>query len=215
MHERDKTLHKSNQDKENTELRDKYKNQRNAVTSTVRQAKANYFCNKIDEYKDNPKLLWKHFKTLGYSQKSKGNSRIVLNIDNEKCFDPLKIVEHINDFYINIASTLVSKLPVIPKMFDVGSEIFKNYYYEKNIVPKSFKISRVSVQFVHKELMNLNPHKSTGIDNIQSKFLKDGANEIKHILTHIISLSIDTNIVLDKLKFVSRLFLHHDCLLCF
>ena len=48
MHERDKTLYKSNQDKENTELRDSYKNQRNAVTSTVRQAKANYFCNKIE-----------------------------------------------------------------------------------------------------------------------------------------------------------------------
>ena len=68
-------------------------------------------------------------------------------------------------------------------------------------MPKSFKISRVSVQFVHKELMNLNPHKSTGIDNIQSKFLKDGANEIKHILTHIINLSIDTNTVPDELKF--------------
>ena len=65
MHERDKTLYNSNRDKENTDLRDKYKNQRNAVTSTVRQVKANYFCNKIDEYKDNPKLLWKHFKTLG------------------------------------------------------------------------------------------------------------------------------------------------------
>ena len=141
-------------------------------------------------------------KTLGYSNKSKGNSKIVLNINDEKCFDPLKVTaEHINNFYINIASELVSKLPIIPKMYDVGSQIFKNYYYEKNIVPKSFKISKVSVQFVYKELLKLNPHKSTGIDNIQSKFLKDGANEIKRIITHIINLSIDTNTVPDELKF--------------
>ena len=201
MRERDKILYHSNRNKSDTDLRLKYNELRNKVTTMCRKAKASYFCNKIEEYKDNPKLLWKHFKSLGYSQKSKGNSKIVLDIDNEKCFDSKRIVEHINDFYINVASNLVSKLPVIPKIFDVGSQVFKSYYSDINIVPKSFKITRVTENFIHKELLNLNPHKSTGIDDIQSKFLKEGANEIKSIITHIINLSIDTNTVPDELKF--------------
>ena len=117
------------------------------------------------------------FKSLGYGQKSKRNSKIVLDINNE------------------------SKLPVISKIFDVGSQVFNSYYSEIIIVHKSFKITWVTENVVHKELLNLNPHKSTGIDDIQSNFLKEGANEIKSIITHIINLSIDTNTVPDELKF--------------
>ena len=59
----------------------------------------------------------------------------------EKCYDSLEIVEHTNGYYIDDAAKLVRKLPIIPKMFDVDSQIFKNYYYGKNIVPKSKKKS--------------------------------------------------------------------------
>ena len=48
----------------------------------------------------------------------------------------------------------------------VDSQIFKNYYYGKNIVPKSKKkILPVTEDFVLKELLNLNPNKITGVDN--------------------------------------------------
>ena len=81
------------------------------------------------------------------------------------------------------------------------SQTFKSFYQNKNITPKSFKIQRVTKDFVLKQLRNLNPRKSTGIDEISAKFLKDGANEIKTVITHIINLSIDTGIVPDELKF--------------
>ena len=68
-------------------------------------------------------------------------------------------------------------------------------------MPKSFNVSRVSEDFVYKELCNLNINKSTGIDGIKSKFLKDGANVIKSSITHIINLSIETGTVPDELKY--------------
>ena len=71
-------------------------------------------------------------------------------------------------------------------MFDLGSQIFKNYYYGKNIVPKTKQISPVTDEYVLKGLLNLHLDKSTDIDNIQAKFLKHGALEIKGIITHII-----------------------------
>ena len=64
---------------------------------------------------------------------------MVLDINGEKCYDSLKIAEHTNGHYIDVEAKLISKLPIIPKMFDVDSQIFKNYYYGKNIVPKSKK----------------------------------------------------------------------------
>ena len=201
MRERDKALHYKNRNKANTELKEKFNKLRNTVTTKCRQAKNTYYSNKIEENKDNPNQLWKHLKSLGYSNKSKGNSNIVLDINNEKCYDSLEIAEHTNDHYINVAENLVRKLPIIPKMFDVDSQNFKNYYHGKNIVPKSKKILPVTEDFVLRELLNLNPNKSTGIDNIQAKFLKDGAHEIKGVITHIINVSIVTNTVPDELKF--------------
>ena len=65
------------------------------------------------------------------------------------------------------------------------------------VIIKKNPVSRVSEDFVYKDLGNLNINKSTGIDGINSKFQKDGPNVIKCSITHIINLSIDTGIVPD------------------
>ena len=84
-----------------------------------------------------------------------------------------------NNFYLTIASTLQNQITNVQKFVDTSSVIFKDYYRNKGIIPKSFSISQISEDFVHKELCKLNPNKSTGIDGIKSRFLKDGANVIK------------------------------------
>ena len=106
-----------------------------------------------------------------------------------------------NNFYLTIASKLQSQINNVRKIYITSSLIFKNFYSSKGIMPKSFNVSRVSEDFVYKELCNLNINKSTGIDGIKSKFLKDGANVIKSSITHIINLSIETGTVPDELKY--------------
>jgi hypothetical protein len=49
-------------------------------------------------------------------------------------------------------------------------------------------------------LCNLNRNKSTGLDGISPKFLKDGAEILKTTVTHIVNLSITTSTVPDDLK---------------
>ena len=142
MYERDKILYHSNRNKENEELRKQFNKLRNEVITKTRQAKNDYFSNKIEENKDNPKKLWDYFKPLGYSHKSKGKSNIVLDINNEKCFDNKLVAEHFNNYYINVAANLVRKLPIVPKVFDVCSQAFKNYYYDKHIIPKAKCLSQ-------------------------------------------------------------------------
>ena len=82
IQERERALRISNQNKANTELRSEYNKLRNKVNKVIKKAKANHFQEKVDEHKDNPNLLWKQFKTLGYSNKDKEKSRTVLEINN-------------------------------------------------------------------------------------------------------------------------------------
>ena len=93
MHERDKMLMHANKNKDDIEARKRYKELRNRVIKVTRKAKSNYFSDRVEEFKDNAKLLWKQFKSLGYSHKTKEKSKIVLEIDNKKYFDPKEVVK--------------------------------------------------------------------------------------------------------------------------
>ena len=200
MWERDRALYKANRNKQNPNFRTIYNNLRNRVIKLNRKTKSNHFRKKVEEYKNNPKQLWNQFRSLGYSNKSKEKSRIVLEINKEKCFDPLRVVNEIANYFLTVASNLVKKITNATKLFDINSEKFKDYYRDKGVIPKSFKISKISEQFVLKELCKLNPTKSTGIDGIKPRFLKDGAKIIASAITHIINLSIESEKVPDLLK---------------
>ena len=71
MHERDRLLTLSNKNKDDRELRNKYKSLTNEITNITDNAKAQFFSEKIEEHKNDSNLLWKQFKTLGHSHKSK------------------------------------------------------------------------------------------------------------------------------------------------
>ena len=137
-----------------------------------------------------------------YSDKNKENTKIVLNIDNKICFEPKKIAQYMNNFFLNIASTLVSKLPTAPNIFSINSNLLRFFYNtSKNVIPNSFKLNPISEQFINTELSRLNCNKCPGYDGIQAIFLKDAASEIKGVVTYLINLSITTNIFPDELKY--------------
>ena len=82
----------------------------------------------MEENKNNPKKLWSQIKKLGYSNKNKSFPNVVLNIDNENCFEPKKIANHFNTFFTTVASRLVNKLPSPTNLFSVESCRFKEFY---------------------------------------------------------------------------------------
>ena len=85
-------------------------------------------------------------------------------------------------------------------MFSVASSAFQDYYGSKLTNSNKLHLSPVCEEFVEKELLGLNPSKSTGLDNIPARFLRDGASVLKGPLTHIINLSITSGIVPDDFK---------------
>lgn len=103
----------------------------------VNKAKSAYFENKIEENKNNPKNIWKQFKSMGYSAKQKEKSKVVLNIDNENCHESNTVANHFNNFFTTVAAKLVSKLPPVPKVFDINTDIFKEFY--NNVICNNFE----------------------------------------------------------------------------
>ena len=113
-------------------------------------------------------------------------------------FDPKANAEIFKDFYSNLANDLVKKLPNPPNKY--GKDAVKKYYENLNLVGKSFSFEPVAHTSVLKLLQQLNPHKSTGIDNLTGKFLKEGAPVLASPITNLINLSITLSSFPDDCK---------------
>ena len=105
--------------------------------------------------------------------------RSILNIclekDDKTSSDDKINANAFKEFYCNLASDLVAKLP--PPSNDFGISSARNYY--QNILdplPNKFNFSNVTEHFVLKLLKDMNIDKAAGINNLSGKFLKDGAN---------------------------------------
>ena len=197
---RDIILYQFKKDKSKKLFYKEYCMLRNKIQRNVRRAKSEYYLNKIEENKNNHKKLWQHLKDLGYSSKIKESKNIVLDIGGAICYDPLKIANSFNEFFTNIASVVVDKLPSPSNIFTTDSAIFKNFYQDKGICSGSFKLGCVSEEFIERELLQLNPNKSTGLDNIPARFLRDGSTILKAPITHIVNMSIISNSVPNQVK---------------
>ena len=140
---------------------------RNKIQRDIKKAKASYFSNKIEEYKNDPKGLWKQFKSLGYNSKGKDQSQIVLTVNGEKCINSKRVDDCFDDFTLMLlAGNLVKSLPPSQGLFTTDSDFFKNLYKDQGVEPNCFTLSRITFDFVYKQLCALNPTKSTGLDEI-------------------------------------------------
>ena len=200
IHLRDKLIRRYQRNKSNQGLYKQYCKLRNEIQRDVKKAKSNYLESQLESNAKDPKKLWTNLKSLGYSKKTSSKANIVLRIANSICFNALDICNHINSFFINIASNLVKALPSPRNIYSTDSELFKNFYKKRGIIPGSFKLQPVSEEFIRKELNGLDPKKSTGLDNISPKFLKEGAEQLAPIISHIVNLSITSGIVPNELK---------------
>ena len=140
-------------------------------------------------------------ENLGYSNKTKGETKVVLDIDGETCFNSNRVANYFNEFYASIASFFLKKLPPAKNIFSTGSDVFKEHCKSKNVCMDAFKLSPVTIDFVYRELLRLKSNKSTGPDGKPANFLKDGAVVIKDHITFIINFSITSNSVPTDMRF--------------
>ena len=90
---------------------------------------------------------------------------------------------------MTVASTLVDKLP--KGLGKYGMDFVHDFYHKKNVKQNGFSLAKVDEEKVLTMLQKINTSKSTGLDNLPAKFLKDAAPIISKPLTHIINMSTE------------------------
>ena len=93
------------------------------------------------------KELWKALKSLGLTSKKCTISNICLKKDDIICFDDKTNANTFKEFFCNLASDLVAKLPPPSKRF--GLDTVRNYYQDiLGLLPCKFKFSNVTEDLV-------------------------------------------------------------------
>ena len=188
IHDRDKALHTFRKTKNSGYYSD-YKMLRNKVQYEIKKAKTQYYKDKIEDNLNNPKNLWNILKDMGAGKKGSTRSNSIgLEVNGEVSFDKATVAEKFNNFFVTVASSLVSKLPFSPGRY--GLDFVENFYRSRQVKQNAFGLSQVNEDDVLKLLMKINTCKSTGLDNLPAKFIKEVAPVICKPLTHIINLSI-------------------------
>jgi exonuclease III len=180
MTERDITKAKATKQKDiiiKTALFEQYKHIRNEITARCRKAKKEYFSNILAEGMGDPNKLWKSLKKVLPSSSSE--SPTMLQDEDGTHTEPPNIAKSFNTFFSNIGSTLAAKFPS-------GLRIQNPYPDFK----ETFQFKPISVEFTTKQLAHLQTSKSTGLDNLNARLLKDAANGVAVPLTQIMNASL-------------------------
>ena len=161
---------------------DVYKFERNRLNNMVRSAKIKYEQNLINDMKENPNLYHGHCRR---SLKTKQGVSNVEDKNGTLTENDAEAATALSQYY---QSVFTEDDPSTP------APDFPSLTLEKleDVV--------VSVDSVEEILMNLNPNKAAGPDEVESKLLKECAEEAAPILTQLFRRSMDEGEVPNKWK---------------
>ena len=151
----------------------------------MRECKSEYYENLLKENKNNPSGLWKTLNELiSRNIKSSAPSSIItdgIEHKNTKSMSSL-----FNKFFTSIGITLANTI----KQKCTQSQSPGNPPLGVN---STFKFQEIQVTSVLKNLSKLKTNKSTGLDRITARLLKDAAAVIAPSLTQIFNLSLSSS----------------------
>jgi hypothetical protein len=139
-------------------------------------------------------------KTLGYGGKVESNAQTVINVNGEKCFDISTVANTFNSFFTTVAADLVRKLPSPFRLFTPDSGFLGMFYRSRRTPRDGFTLTPVSRLDILRQLSKLKVNKSTGLDGVSCRYLRDGAEVLADPVCHIINFSIMSEAVPSQFK---------------
>ena len=168
---------------------DEYKQQRNKISTMVKEAKKSYFSKMIENDCD-ISSIWRAMNDITGKTKKRNNDS-----SSTQCS-----ADDFNNHFLNIANSVLGSLSGEPKTNYSVSPSLVNFCNEKLGPNDSFQIPFLSVPEVGKYITDMSNKKSTGADGINSFLLKSALPYIVEPLTFIYNLCIDKAIFPDTLK---------------
>ena len=158
----------------------------------INTAKNNYFKAKFEECKNDIKNTWKCINSIISNKKKKMIPEFMLDENNRKIYDKLKIANKFNDYFIG-TSKLLDNTGTTP-----SQTYFENYLNRP--VLTTFKFSLISEDVLDNVVQNLKTKHSKGVDNISTYLLKKVYFSIKQPLLYLVNYSLKLGDVPNALK---------------
>lgn len=184
-------LYKKSVKRPSTENKSKYKQYRNKLHHLIRISKKRYYKEKFEQTKNNIRQTWSIINEIINKQKTRKNLPKAFRYNNSEITDPLDIANQFNEYFANVGPTLAEKIAPSSIRFETFLE--RNHY-------ESFFIKPVTEDEVEKELLKIDPTKSTGIDDLSPRVIQQIAPLIKQPLTSIFNKSFTTGRIPENLK---------------
>ena len=163
----------------------------------MRKAEREHYDRLFKENSHNVKKCWSILKEVINKRKTRKRTS-TFNINNEMVNDDKKIVEHLNDFFVDIGHNLSETIPR-------ANNNYQHYLQANN--NSSIFLSPVTCQEVYNTMFSLQ-NKCPGWDNITAKVVKESHLVIGEVLKYIINLSLSQGIFPNELKIASVIPLH-------
>ena len=163
---------------------------RNDCLKNVRNAKSEFIKNEIDNHRNDPRKFWDMISSILPSN-SKSNNYIKLknHISNELITDELTS-EYINEFFSGIGENLASQFNDPWTYSGVTCD---------DILPDY----QTNVDEVLSLIKEIDTSKSSSVEHLSSKVLKDAFIALPHVLVKIFNVSLATGIVPDTWKYAT------------
>ena len=146
-----------------------FNKERNTCNRALQEKKQSYFKQTFKRLSNNLKETWKNInKQLGKVKSSVCSS---ISINNNLVNDSLQITNYFNDYFVNIANILVSDLPQTFHSFQT---------FMQSPTLSTLYLYPTSLTEIKKLISNLQPKKSTGIDEISPTILKSTPDNIRY-----------------------------------
>ena len=161
---------------------DLFKKKKNEVKKLLATAKDNFVKNKLNEAEGNPRKFWRTINNISGLGKNKKNRKCTKIIDEMgKTHENLEAAAFLNDFYVNVGPSLAKK--------------HDQKWVKENCkinVTASFNFSWVTEFEVKRLVKEICITKSSAIDNINTKLLKDAFEVLTFELTYLYNCCLQT-----------------------
>ena len=187
------------------DLVDKYKKYRNVLTTLLRNAKRNYYCDLLQNNMKDTNKTWAIINELlagkNRSPRSTEVDRLIKKVhgENMQLTSQSDIVNGFNDFFVNIGPNLADELP--------NTDVAYGDFLGQNIEQSLFWKPITAVE-IKSQVLLLDTKKACGHDNMPVQLIRDSAPYISHPLAYIFNLSLETGKVPDEIKIAKVTPLH-------
>lgn len=190
IRKRDKLKKQLLENKNNINLKEKYKKYRNFLTDLIKISKNSYYQNQISLVSNNYKKTWKIINEATNEYKDKSNAiNLIKDEDGSNIYDRNKIADKFNNFFIN-----------------AGSKITENII-QPNPLNKSVRVNEYSIFLEPTNsdeiigiINSLKPDSSPGKDEISTRILKLCKNFISEPISFITNKIFETSKIPDQFK---------------